>query len=505
MAAYGWTIAVSYLEWIRWIATGWLRCSDRLVWLDGPEDQEGMDGLMDCGPDLQVSDDQGFVIARLRPDFHGMAERIGGTRSFGHLSLPIVAVDSFHPLSSRGARLLEPDAERTATRLGKPIFEQLWGDWRDRRQEEETHRRGLSLCAALGLDTPSLVNIPADIRDVLTGRVASPNAAKAKESALGGTRAFGWAASLSVAFRDEAVRLEAKKSPRYLEAQSCIKDLKENFDLRRPLLVGEEVVILGSRMDELVHECGGTSLSTALMAVALHYRDIAANDRELSVRALVDDLAMLAMVDPGSAAFCAYSIGRGMESVAVTTLLYQSNPARYKALTPVSGSEELNVIRRAAAISEIEQTREDLAAVGAPKPIAPSPVSAVGSEGAQTLVDTLAAGSSNTISGDFSDPPKFSEPEDPPDLQTERKSTGLAAENIASNSGITEGTQSPLSLSTDHSAPGGKPLDSASTTVLAGDAAQTGAPAHSDLFQGDLCGTAIPMPDDRKRKGRKKK
>ena len=58
------SVAISYLEWIRWVATGWFRCADRVVWIEGPEDQQGMDALMDRSPDLQVADDQGYVIAR---------------------------------------------------------------------------------------------------------------------------------------------------------------------------------------------------------------------------------------------------------------------------------------------------------------------------------------------------------------------------------------------------------------------------------------------------------
>jgi len=62
------TVAVSYLEWIRWVATGWFRCADRVVWVEGTDDQPGIDALLDRTPDLQVADDQGYVIACLRSD-----------------------------------------------------------------------------------------------------------------------------------------------------------------------------------------------------------------------------------------------------------------------------------------------------------------------------------------------------------------------------------------------------------------------------------------------------
>ena len=158
-------VAVSYLEWIRWVATGWFRCADRVICLEGAEDQLGVDALMDRTPDLQVSDDQGYVIACLKPDAMLSGRYNGRERALGQFWLSVVAVSSFHPLSERGARLLEADSERAAVRLGDPLFEKSWIDWRDRRLEEEAHWRGLSLCDAFGLDLPVLENIANQVGD----------------------------------------------------------------------------------------------------------------------------------------------------------------------------------------------------------------------------------------------------------------------------------------------------------------------------------------------------
>jgi len=349
------TVAVSYLEWIRWVATGWFRCADRVVWVDGFEDQQGIDALMDCTPDLQVSDDQGYVIARLKSDALISYRRDGSERSVGHLWLSMVAVSSFHPLSTRGARLLEADAERAAVRLGEPIFEKLWIDWRDRRLEDEAHWRGLSLCAAFGLEVPDLGKVSSQIVDILAGRKLAPNAADVRERAIDGTRALGWASAMSVALIDPAVKTAFTEMPENGEIKTLIKALRGEFDLHRPLLNDEAIKKIAQDIDVILHNLGAKVLPLEPMATVLHYRSLAVGGRELSLDALIGDLVALASSDPNYASLSAYFVGRSMENVAVTTLLYQSNPGGYSALAPVVRQQELNVMALAAARLEAKQ------------------------------------------------------------------------------------------------------------------------------------------------------
>ena len=349
------TVAVSYLEWIRWVATGWFRCADRVIWVDGFEDQQGMDALMDRSPDLQVSDDQGYVIARLRSDALISDRRDGGERAAGHLWLGMAAVSSFHALSTRGARLLEADAERAAVRLGEPIFEKLWIDWRDRRLENEAHWRGLSLCAAFGLEVPDLEKVPRQIVDILAGRELAPNAADVRERAIDGTRALGWASAMSVAVIEPGARSAVEQSKHHGEVVSTLKILRSDFDIRRPLLVGERMTWLASEIDKILRDVAKSSFPISTMATVLHYRNLASGGREVSLRALVADLTEIALGDSHHASLSAYFIGRGMENVAVTTLLYQSNPRGYTALAPAACQQDLNVMALAAARLEAKQ------------------------------------------------------------------------------------------------------------------------------------------------------
>ena len=349
------TVAVSYLEWIRWIATGWFRCADRVVWLKGSDDQEGMIALLDRTPDLQVSDDQGYVIACLRSDIRLESLQSISGRSIGHFWLSVDRVASFHPLSVRGARLLEADAERAAAYLSEPIFEKLWADWRDRRLEDEAHRRGLSLCIAFGLQAPNLTQVTAERRSILSGVTPNPFSEMAREKDWGGTRAFGWTAAMRVVVIDVSVKEVVDKSPQANEMRSALKDMKGNFDLLRPLLDDILMTRLAGELDEILRERLGDSMPIGAMATVFHYRDLAAGGRPVSLEALLADLADITLVDPHNAALCAYFIGRSMENVAVTTLLYQAIPISYAALKPGTPSAQLDLMKRAAAKFEAQQ------------------------------------------------------------------------------------------------------------------------------------------------------
>jgi len=368
------TVAVSYLEWIRWVATGWFRCADRVVWVEGTDDQSGVDALLDRTPDLQVADDQGYVIARLRSDSLISSRTSGRERSVGHLWLSVEAVSSFHPLSIRGARLLEADAERAAVRLGEPLFEKSWADWRDRRLEDEAHWRGFSLCAAFGLDLPVLGNIVNQVGDVLAGRKPAPNAADVREKALEGTRALGWASAMSVAVMESDVKAAFKETPEFGQIQLLIKAHKNDFDLRRSLLDDEPTVKCVRSTDAVLRRLGTQGLPLELMATVLHYRSLATGGRQVSLDALVDDLASIALEDPNNASLAAYFIGRSMENVAVTTLLYQSEPTRYDALAPAVLLQQLNVMALAAARLE-ESHKVDGDQNANPSPVNPEEVS----------------------------------------------------------------------------------------------------------------------------------
>jgi hypothetical protein len=328
------------------------------VWLEGAEDQKGLDALMGRTPDLQVSDDQGYVIACLKPDGIYSERRNDPERAIGHLWLSIAAVSRFYPLSTRGARLLEADAERASVMLGEPIFEKTWSDWRDRQIENEAHWRGQSLCAALGLVLPDLTTISSQVSDILAGRKRTPNFAEIRDGAFEGTRALGWVSAMSVALIDPSVKTAFKEMPENGSIKTIIKTLRDDLNLRCPVLDDDVLIQTVRAIDKVLHDLGAEVLPIELMSTILHYQSLAFGGREISLGSLLDDLAKIALEDPQRASLSAYFIGRSMENVAVTTLLYQSDRDRYAALSPASECQQLDVMALAAKRIEDKQPVE---------------------------------------------------------------------------------------------------------------------------------------------------
>jgi hypothetical protein len=161
---------------------------------------------------------------------------------------------------------------------------------------------------------------------------------------------------MSIAVAEPAIKVAFKETAEYEKIQSLIKKFRDDFDLARPLLNDESDVIVVQSINEVLHKLGAEVLPLELMATTLHYKSLAIGGRQLSLKALVEDLIAIALTDPGHASLAAYFIGRSMEKVAVNTLLYQSEPARYQSLVPTPSKIGLNVMAIAAGRLETIQS-----------------------------------------------------------------------------------------------------------------------------------------------------
>jgi hypothetical protein len=181
------------------------------------------------------------------------------------------------------------------------------------------------------------------VGELLSGRKTSSNSADVRNEALEGTRALGWSAAMTFAVRDPSVKDAFKAMPEYEDVRTKTKLLRQDFDLKSPLLNDESMIGTVRRIDKILTELGVEMLPVEVMAVVLHYRNLALRARDVSLESLLDDLATIAVQDPQNASLSAYFIGRSMENVAVTTLLYQSDADRYPALAH-SVKQRLNVM-----------------------------------------------------------------------------------------------------------------------------------------------------------------
>jgi hypothetical protein len=324
-------IAISYLEWIRWMATGRLRCTGRLAALRGFDDQAGFDALLCRAPDLNFEDEQGFLIAVLRPDTLQAVCPVQSGSGLESVWMPINCVAAFYPVTERGQRLLEADAARANVRLEKPLFADLWVRWQRARREEAGQHRSEMLCAALGLPMPSLDRVSSPVVDLLMGRTVPSTADKAAQ--LRGSSAYAWALTFGV-FGD-TVGEDAKKAlSKQWGLGELLKRLERGYPIGKPV-TGSEAVKVTREMSRHLHESSRGEISVLLLATVFHYQHLLTSDRPVSLESMLEDFFELG-ADGGVefAALAGYVIAPFMDDVAVSTLMYQAKPSSFLAMEP---------------------------------------------------------------------------------------------------------------------------------------------------------------------------
>lgn len=344
MRTVGWMIAVSYLEWLRWVATSRLRSSGRVAFVRDDEDQTGFDCLMNRGPDLNIKEENGFVLAKLCGNISGRNQPVRPGAGLDEVWLSIETVESFYPVTDRGRRLLEADATRARVILGDPVFEKLWTSWQKRRLQEQTMQRSEMLCRALNLHAHSSSSVPVDVLDILSGESALPETDRVRRFL--GSSAYGWARSFTLFRRLAGDRMIEDFSKRLNLSQTLI-DLDKQYPIEKPVMLSP-VLPVTHEMSKYLRAHGFT-VSVALSAVVFHYRSLLETGRSISVEALLQDITLLGVEEGISiSALAANCIAMAMDDAAVSALLYQSAPKHFCALENTDPPCNLNIPFRVA-------------------------------------------------------------------------------------------------------------------------------------------------------------
>ena len=361
MFSSGWMIAVTYLEWIRWVATGRLRCSDRVTWVSGAEDQAGFDALMDRASDLNVGDDHGYVLAGFCQGAPLRFEPAQSGAGLGTVWMPIDVVASFYPLSERGKRLLEADAVRANVRLEEPHFEARWADWQRRRRGDLARQRAAMLCKALNLAAVVADDsVPESVLGILSGLIAPPNAERAES--LRGSISYGWALSFAV-FSELAGPGARQEFSKRFGLGNLLTGMERAYAPGKPVMQSPAIPAALEMTRHLKEACG-VDLPVVLVAVVLHYRHFLTTDRPVSLEALLEDLTALGVrYGPKIAALAAQSVATAMDDAAVTTLMYQAMPEAFPALTHTRPRHTLDIGARIAALKVVHPEDSDGCAV----------------------------------------------------------------------------------------------------------------------------------------------
>ena len=327
-----WMFVATYPEWLNWIAVGRIRCNGRVSRVRDSEDIDGFALLMDRAPDISIDDDQAFILAKLKPNFRSFQQDVASSNSQELTWLLIEAVDEFIPVSDRGARLIEADAQRAKAKIGPAIFENAWNSWTSTQKDVRADCRGRTLVKVTGLGEPNLSFIPSQISNYLNGRVSLPNAEKAPE--LRATNAFAWAASFSV-FGVLVGEEEKKARTQELGLGEVIRKLRQDFSVKEPVLQDRLLRDIGQKLSEVIKSRLGIDVSILQLVVVFHYADLIASGKDVVLHSLVKDIGEVVMeCGPIAGANTAYMIGRAMDDIAVTTLAYASTPFTFSSLVP---------------------------------------------------------------------------------------------------------------------------------------------------------------------------
>lgn len=327
-----WMFVATYPEWLNWIAVGRIRCNGRISRVRDSEDMDGFALLMDRAPDISIDDDQAFILAKLKPNFRCLQQDVASSNSQELTWLLIEAVDEFIPVSDRGARLIEADAQRAKAKISPAIFQNAWDSWKSTQKELRADYRGRTLVKVMGLSEPNLSSIPSQISDYLSGKISLPNAEKGLE--LRATNAFAWAASFSV-FGVLVGEEEKKARTQELGLGEVIRKLRQDFSVKEPVLKEELLRDIGQKLSEVIKSRLGIDVSIIQLAVVFHYADVIASGKDVVLHSLVKDIGEVVMeCGTIAGANTAYMIGRAMDDIAVTTLAYASTPLTFSSLVP---------------------------------------------------------------------------------------------------------------------------------------------------------------------------
>jgi Pyruvate/2-oxoacid:ferredoxin oxidoreductase gamma subunit len=327
-----WMFVATYPEWLNWIAIGRIRCNGRVSRVRDSEDTDGFALLMDRAPDISIDDDQAFILAKLKPNFRSFQQDVASSNSQELTWLLIEAVDEFIPVSDRGARLIEADAQRAKAKIGPAIFQNAWQSWTSVHKDLRADSRGRTLVKVMGLSEPNLSSIPSQISNYLSGKISLPNAEKASE--LRATNAFAWAASFAV-FGVLVGEEEKKARTQELGLGEVIRKLRQDFSVKEPVLKDRLLRDIGQKLSEVIQSRLGIDVSILQLVVVFHYADVIASGKDVVLHSLVKDIGDVVMeCGPIAGANTAYMIGRAMDDIAVTTLAYASTPLMFSSLVP---------------------------------------------------------------------------------------------------------------------------------------------------------------------------
>ncbi|MDR1165364.1 MAG: hypothetical protein LBO66_05750 [Deltaproteobacteria bacterium] len=349
------TLALTATEWLHWVASGHIRYVDRIRQIMGVDDFSGFASLMDSAPSINYRDDGGFVIAKLKSNWTEFQQILDSPSRDRVIWLRIEGVETFFPVSERGARLLNGEARRARVALGDPIFQNLWDEWVSSQTLLRERWRGETLAKTLDFPNPNIDRLPQEITPFLLGDNALPYAQNLQK--LSASPAFGWASAFSL-FGNLVGEREISVQSDRLHLTDIISKLRDGGSIRTPILYESAHLSVAAALSDAISATNKSlKVSVKFLVVVFHYLGLLDADRDIELESLVKDLAALVEANDASlAANAAYLIGRKMEDIQVTSLYY----AKFSNLFPSLSKNENLIIPNWRAFAKITQETTEI-------------------------------------------------------------------------------------------------------------------------------------------------
>jgi len=324
-------VAVSISEWLNWLEHGELRClGSRIRRVRHRDDAEGLSRVLDAAPYEKTFDEQALLLAVLKEDYLRLLDTVDSADGPDTFWLPVEAVREFLPLSERGARLLEADAERARCLVGAPKYQAAWQKWALQQNERRAHRRGIRLVHALGLEPGlPLADLPVGVPSLLD---ASELPGADRRERYSGTCAMAWAEALAIA-RDVAGADAGAALQRNEDIRRFIEKRAMAFRLSDEDMFADDAKRVAGVVENLPRGTTGVIFPFTAAVVVCHYRHVQQRGQEFDPAVFGRNLAGVRdAYGLPYATLAAYLVGRCLGDTPVNALWYATHRASLPAL-----------------------------------------------------------------------------------------------------------------------------------------------------------------------------
>ncbi len=271
-------------EWLNLISWTEISLNNRVCAINsGDMDQEKFKEMVLKAPQLNFSDESGYVVAELK-DFGFDPKKLNFTLRIGN-------VVNFFGMSEHANRLLGPESTRANCKLSAPIFEPLWNSFKRDLEKKSADRRGRTFLKSLGLKEFKHIELTKEFVSKWYEGVESPLSSdqSSKLETLSGRTTYGWMCAL-IALSKVTRNIENIREE--LNVAKKIFNEEKKYSITEPILYNcnDKLFSTIKKLSYIEDDC---KINFASAAMIFNYMDIFKSGKMPELENLLLDLSML--------------------------------------------------------------------------------------------------------------------------------------------------------------------------------------------------------------------